>query len=130
MKKLFVLAVCCLMLVGCENINNDKNRYNNDFQNDNEELDKIDFTKNYLYCGLYTKDTEKNNILSYESYEIYFDNNGTTNKICYSLFYDEKNLGTNCNIDINDNNNNYELALSKYTAENFVCFLTELSTKQ
>lgn len=122
MKKLLLIAVCCLMLCGCETNENTNN--NNNFES-NGKNEAIDYENKFLYCGIYTK-VENNTIYSYEWYEIYFNNEGNTSKICYTVLADGKNLGTNCDIEISNNISNYDLAFNYYKGEDFTCFLEDI----
>lgn len=122
MKKLLVIAVCCMLFCGCKTnreINND-----NSFQS-NEKNETINYENKFLYCGIYTK-IENNTIYSYEWYEIYFNNKGDTSKICYTVLTEGKNLGTNCDMGISSNIINYNLALDYYKKKGFTCFLEDI----
>lgn len=122
MKKILFAVVCCLVLGGCEanrEINN-----NNNFES-NEKNETISYENKFLYCGIYTK-VENNTIYSYEWYEIYFNNEGSTSKICYTVLTDGKNLGTNCDMEIPSNIINYNLVLDYYKKKGFTCFLEDI----
>lgn len=122
MKKILFIVVCCLMLCGC-NANKEANDGSNSDSIKNDG--KINFESKYLYCGVYTKD-KNNTIYSYEWYEIYFNNEGNTSKICYTVLTDGKNLGTNCDMEISNNIGNYDLAFDYYKSRDFTCYLEDI----
>lgn len=123
MKKLLVIAVCCMLFCGCK-ANREINNNNNNFQS-NEKNETINYENKFLYCGIYTK-IENNTIYSYEWYEIYFNNKGNTSKICYTVLMGGKNLGTSCDMEISSNIINYNLVLDYYKKKGFTCFLEDI----